>query len=44
MLEQACDELGGVNWQWQAADAAMVKARRGGDLAGRNPIGGGKKG
>ena len=25
-----CDELGGVNWEWQAADAAMGKARLGG--------------
>jgi putative transposase len=26
----ACDELGGVDWEWQAADAAMGKARFGG--------------
>jgi len=25
-----CDALGGVDWQWQAADAAMGKARLGG--------------
>jgi len=25
-----CEELGGVDWQWQAADAAMGKARLGG--------------
>lgn len=25
-----CEELGGVNWEWQAADAAMGKARLGG--------------
>jgi putative transposase len=25
-----CDELGGVNWEWQAADTAMGKARLGG--------------
>ena len=25
-----CDELDGVNWEWQAADAAMGKARLGG--------------
>jgi putative transposase len=25
-----CDELGGVDWGWQAADAAMGKARLGG--------------
>ena len=29
-LTQACDELGGVDWQWQSADAAMGKARFGG--------------
>lgn len=29
-LVEACDELGGVDWQWQAADAAMGKARLGG--------------
>jgi len=25
-----CDELGGVDWEWQAADGAMGKARLGG--------------
>jgi len=25
-----CEELGGVDWEWQAADAAMGKARLGG--------------
>jgi transposase len=25
-----CDELGGVDWEWQAADAMMGKARLGG--------------
>lgn len=30
MLIEACDELGGVDWEWQAADAAMGKARMGG--------------
>jgi putative transposase len=29
-LVEACDELGGVEWRWQAADAAMGKARMGG--------------
>ena len=28
-LVKACAELGGVNWEWQAADAAMGKARLG---------------
>jgi transposase len=26
----ACDELGGVDWEWQAVDGAMGKARMGG--------------
>ena len=26
----ACEELGGVDWEWQAADAALGKARFGG--------------
>ena len=30
LVVQACDELGGVDWEWQAADAAMGKARLGG--------------
>jgi putative transposase len=29
-LVAECEELGGVNWEWQAADAAMGKARLGG--------------
>jgi len=29
-LIQHCDDLGGVQWQWQSADAAMGKARFGG--------------
>ena len=44
VLVEACEELGGVDWQWQAADAAMGKARMGGDLIGRNPTDRGKKG
>ena len=27
LLSEACQELGGVVWEWQAADAAMGKAR-----------------
>ncbi len=30
LLVEECDELQGVNWEWQAADAAMRKARFGG--------------
>lgn len=29
-LVTECEELGGVDWQWQAADAALNKARLGG--------------
>jgi putative transposase len=29
-LVEECEELGGVNWEWQAADTAMGKARFGG--------------
>jgi putative transposase len=43
-LVEACQELQGVDWQWQAADTAMGKARMGGDLVGRNPTDRGKKG
>ena len=44
VLVEACDELHGVEWQWQAADTAMGKARMGGDLVGRHPTDRGKKG
>jgi putative transposase len=30
LLVDECQELGGVDWQWQAADGAMGKARFGG--------------
>ncbi len=36
-LIENCEELDGVDWQWQAADAAMGKARLGGTLLGRTP-------
>ncbi len=29
-LVEQCEELGGVDWEWQAADGAMGKARLGG--------------
>jgi putative transposase len=44
VLVESCDELGGVDWEWQAADTAMGKARMGGDMVGRNPTDRGKKG
>ena len=30
VVQNYCDELGGVNWEWQSADAAMGKACMGG--------------
>ena len=30
VIQAHCDELGGVDWEWQSADAAMGKARLGG--------------
>jgi putative transposase len=44
LLIEACAELGDLNWEWQAADGAMGKARFGGDLIGPNPTDRGKKG
>jgi len=35
VLVHACDELGAVNWDWQAADAALGKARFGGIRSAR---------
>lgn len=29
-LVRGCEELGGVDWQWQSADCALGKARHGG--------------
>jgi hypothetical protein len=39
-----CAELGGVNWEWQAADAAMSKARLGGTRLDAIPPTGAKRG
>jgi len=44
VLVQECAALNGVDWQWQAADTMMGKARMGGDLVGRHPTDRGKKG
>lgn len=30
LLVEACEELGGVEWEWQSFDCAMGKARHGG--------------
>lgn len=37
VLVEGCEELGGVDWEWQAADAAMGKARMGGMLWAATP-------
>ena len=37
LLVEECEELGLVDWEWQAADGAMGKARLGGDQVGPNP-------
>jgi putative transposase len=38
VLVAECEELGGVNWEWQAADAAMGKARLGGIWLAPTPL------
>lgn len=41
ILVEECEALGGVNWEWQAADGAMGKARLGGTTSvGIRPTGG----
>jgi putative transposase len=37
VLIKECEELGGVDWQWQSVDTAMAKARFPGDKIGPNP-------
>ena len=37
VLVEACDELGAVDWKWQAADGMLGKARFGGEETGPNP-------
>jgi putative transposase len=37
LLAAECDELARVNWEWQAADGWLGKARAGGDEVGPNP-------
>jgi transposase len=37
VLIENCEELGGVDWQWQSADAAMCKARFGGISSAQIP-------
>jgi transposase len=37
VLLEACEDLGGCDWAWQAADGAMGKARMGGTWAAPTP-------
>jgi putative transposase len=37
VLVEECDELGAVDWKWQAADGMLGKARFGGNKIGPNP-------
>src|ERR1700745_1953590 len=43
-LAKECDELGAVDWQWQAADGRLGKARFGGKKGGEEPHGPREKG
>lgn len=36
-LVRECEELGGVNWEWQAVDTSMGKARFGGARSAPTP-------
>jgi len=35
VMVEHCEELGGVNWEWQSADGALGKARFGGIMWGK---------
>jgi len=37
VLIEQCEELDGVDWDWQSADSAMGKARFGGIMSGQTP-------
>jgi len=37
VLIENCQELGGVDWDWQSADGAMGKARFGGMMSAQTP-------
>jgi putative transposase len=43
-LVEECDDLGAVNWRWQAVDGRLGKARFGGKNVGKNPTDRGKNG
>lgn len=42
-LVKECDELGAVDWQWEAADGRLGKARFGGKKGGTQSHGSGEK-
>jgi len=44
VLVADCAELGGVDWEWQSADAAMGKARFGGTWSAPTPPTGANEG
>jgi putative transposase len=44
VLVQECEDLGAVDWKWQAADGMLGKARFGGKKTGKNPTDRGKAG
>lgn len=37
VVQEQCEDLGGCDWEWQAADGWLGKARMGGDAVGPNP-------
>ncbi len=38
VVQEACEDLNGCDWQWQAADAALGKARKGGTRLVPTPL------
>ena len=38
VVQEACEDLDGCDWEWQAADAALGKARKGGTRSVRIPL------
>ena len=44
VLVEGCEELGGVDWEWQSADCSMGKARFGGAPLDETPPAGAKLG
>jgi len=38
VVQEACEDLDGCDWEWQAADAALGKARKGGTRLVRIPL------